>query len=170
MLIRPATYEDIEPIMSIVRSAQEALRELGIDQWQDGYPTKGVIAQDIDNGVGYVACTEDNSVVGYEAVVLTGEEAYAQIAEERWHTSSDYVVVHRICVLSDVRRSGIAIELMRFAEEYALKHGIRDFRIDTHKGNIRMLAMLKKLGFEHVGTIRYDSGLREAFDLKFNKK
>ena len=112
----------------------------------------------------------DGKVVGYEAVVLTGEEAYTQIADEKWHTSNNYVVVHRLCVLSDVRRSGIAIELMRFAEEHALKHGIRDFRIDTHDGNIRMLAMLKKLGFEHVGTIRYDSGPREAFDLKFNKK
>ena len=170
MLIRQAEHRDIEAIMSIVRSAQMALSELGIDQWQNGYPSTEVIKQDIDCGVGYVACANDGKVVGYEAVVLTGEEAYTQIADEKWHTSNNYVVVHRLCVLSDVRRSGIAIKLMRFAEEYALKHGIRDFRIDTHEGNTRMLAMLKKLGFEHVGTIRYDSGLREAFDLKFNKK
>ena len=170
MLIRQAEHRDIEAIMSIVRSAQLALSELGIDQWQNGYPSTEVIKQDIDCSVGYVACANDGEVVGYEAVVLTGEEAYAQIADEKWHTSNNYVVVHRLCVLSDVRRSGIAIELMRFAEEHALKHDIRAFRIDTHEGNIRMLAMLKKLGFEHVDTICYDSGLREAFDLKFNKK
>lgn len=170
MLIRLAEHRDVEAVMCIVYTAQEALRELGIDQWQNGYPSADVIAEDIANGVGYVACTEEGKVIGYEAVVLTGEEAYAQIADDRWHTSNKYVVVHRLCVHRDSRRSGIAIELIRFAEEHALKHGISDFRIDTHEGNIRMLAMLNKLGFEHVGTIRYDSGLREAFDLKISSK
>ena len=170
MLVRKTSREDVKKICEIIDQAKQYMKNSGIDQWQNGYPSTEVIEQDIDCGVGYVACANDGKVVGYEAVVLTGEEAYTQIADEMWHTSNNYVVVHRLCVLSDVRRSGIAIELMRFAEVHALKHGIRDFRIDTHKGNVRMLAMLKKLGFEHVGTIRYDSGLREAFDLKFNKK
>lgn len=170
MLIRQATHQDIESILSIVRSAQLSLSELGIDQWQDGYPSRGVIVEDINNGVGYVACAEDGAVVGYEAVVLTGEEAYTQIADDKWHTSNNYVAVHRLCVLGGSRRKGIAIELMNFAGNYALKHGISDFRIDTHEGNIRMLALLNKLGFKHVGTIRYDSGLREAFDLNIEKK
>ena len=38
-MIRQAIREDIPTIMSIVRSAQCALAELGIDQWQDGYPS-----------------------------------------------------------------------------------------------------------------------------------
>lgn len=156
--------------MRIVRSAQLSLSELGIDQWQDGYPSREVIVDDINNGVGYVACTGDGVVVGYEAIVLTGEEAYTQIAENKWHTSNNYVAVHRLCILGESRRKGIAIELMNFAGNYALKNGISDFRIDTHKGNIRMLALLNKLGFKHVGTIRYDSGLREAFDLNIKQK
>ena len=170
MLIRLATPNDIESILSIVRSAQLSLSELGIDQWQDGYPSEDVIAEDIANGVGYVACTEDGAVVGYEAVVLTGEEAYLQIEDCFWHTSNNYVVVHRLCVDGTARRKGVAIELMNFAGEFAIEHGISDFRIDTHEGNVRMLELLKKMGFEHVGTIRYESGLREAFDLKYNKK
>lgn len=169
MLIRPARHEDIETILSIVRSAQLSLSELGIDQWQDGYPSEDVIAEDISNGVGYVACTEEGDVVGYEAIVLSGEEAYTQIADEMWHTSNNYVVVHRLCVDGTLRRKGVAIELMAFAGDFALQHGISDFRIDTHEGNVRMLSLLKKLGFEYVGIIRYDSGLREAFDLKLNK-
>lgn len=165
MLIRQAIDQDIESILRIVRSAQLSLSELGIDQWQDGYPSREVIVDDINNGVGYVACTRNGTVVGYEAIVLTGEEAYTQIAENEWHTSNNYVAVHRLCILGESRRKGIAIELMNFAGNYALKNGISDFRIDTHEGNIRMLALLNKLGFKHVGTIRYDSGLREAFDL-----
>ena len=169
MLIRQARYEDIKTILSIVRSAQLSLSELGIDQWQDGYPSEDIIAEDISNGVGYVACTEEGNVVGYEAVVLTGEEAYTQIADEMWHTSNNYVVVHRLCVDGSARRKGVAIELIAFAGDFAMNHGVSDFRIDTHEGNVRMLSLLEKLGFEHVGTISYDSGLREAFDLMLNK-
>lgn len=162
-MIRAATKYDIDAIMSIVRSAQLSLRELGIDQWQDGYPSRSSIIDDIDSGIGYVACVDD-IVVGYAAIVLTGEPAYEQI-DDAWRAGSDYVVVHRLCVDAASRRSGIAIKLMRKAATMAREKGYPAFRIDTHKGNIRMMSMMQKLGFEHVGMIRYDSGDREAFEL-----
>ena len=43
-MIRKATIKDIDHIMSIVSDAQLSLRELGIDQWQDGYPSVDVIS------------------------------------------------------------------------------------------------------------------------------
>jgi ribosomal protein S18 acetylase RimI-like enzyme len=168
MLIRLATYNDIESILSIVRSAQLSLKELGIDQWQDGYPSKGVIVEDITQGVGYVICSDAGAVVGYEAIVLTGEEAYNQIADETWNTPDSYVVVHRLCVSGDCRRCGVAQELMAYAAKYAVENGVNAFRIDTHKGNVRMLSLLHKLGFKYVGVVRYDSGEREAFDMNLN--
>lgn len=168
MLIRRARIEDIPSILSIVRSAQLSLCELGIDQWQDGYPSREVIEHDIANGVGYVACMEDETVVGYEAVVLSGEETYKQLPDKAWHTSDRYVVVHRLCVLRECCRRGIAVELMHFAAKRAMENDIHDFRIDTHRGNVRMLAMMQRLGFEHCGRISYESGEREAFDLRID--
>ena len=56
-MIRRATIQDVDAIMAIVRGAQQALAELGIDQWQDGYPSRAVIETDIENGVGYVCCS-----------------------------------------------------------------------------------------------------------------
>ena len=53
-MIRKALPEDIDSIMVIVRDAQRALAELGIDQWQDGYPTRDIILRDIDLGQGYL--------------------------------------------------------------------------------------------------------------------
>lgn len=154
--------------MSIVRSAQLSLKELGIDQWQDGYPSESVIADDITHGVGYVICSDDGAVVGYEVIVLTGEEAYRQIADEAWNTPQRYVVVHRLCVSGSCRRCGVAQELMAYAAKYAVANGVNAFRIDTHKGNVRMLSLLRKLGFKYVGVVRYDSGEREAFDMNLN--
>lgn len=156
--------------MTIVRSAQQALRELGIDQWQDGYPSEEVIAKDIAHGIGYIACSSDSTILGYEAVVFTGEDTYNQLPNNAWHTPNNYVAVHRLCVDGNIRRHGVAMRLMKFASDEAIKQGITAFRIDTHKGNIRMLSMLRKLGFEYVGVVRYDSGEREAFDLNINIK
>ena len=164
-MIRKATIEDIVEIMSIVADAQLSLRELGIDQWQDGYPSKEVIEGDIASEVGYVYCIEEE-VVGYAAIVLTGEEAYQQIADNEWNTLSDYVVVHRLCVRRGSTRSGVAMAMMDYASQVARERGYTGFRIDTHRGNVRMLAMLEKLGFKYVGIIYYDSGERLAYDLK----
>lgn len=165
-MICKATIKDIDAIMAIVCDAQEALRELGIDQWQDGYPTKSIIERDIDMGVGYVYNGAEG-IVGYAAIVLSGEEAYNQIAKEEWGTGDDYVVVHRICVKRGTTRKGVASALMQKAKELAIKAGYSGFRIDTHSGNVRMLTMLEKLGFTFRGIIQYESGKRLAYDLKF---
>ena len=166
-MIRRANNRDIEAIMGIISDAQAALRELGIDQWQDGYPTAEIIERDVESKVGYVY-VEDNMVVGYAAIVLTGEIAYKQIDDHVWGTGEDYVVVHRLCVGKDFTRKGIALSLMRKAKELAIEAGYSGFRIDTHRGNVRMLSMMDRLGFEYRGIIHYDSGERLAYDLKFN--
>ena len=152
--------------MNIVRSAQSALRELGIDQWQDGYPTPQSIEEDISNFTGYVAVLDDQ-VIGYAAIVLTGEPAYLQIADS-WQTSDNYVVIHRLCTSGNHRRKGVALELMHHAAKLCRKAGYNAFRIDTQKGNIRMLAMLEKLGFSYTGIVRYDSGERVAYELNLD--
>lgn len=164
-MIRKATIVDVADIMSIVADAQLSLRELGIDQWQDGYPSKSVIEGDITSGVGYLFCL-DNKIVGYAAIVLTGEVAYSQIPDSVWNTTSDYVVVHRICVKRGYTKSGVAMALMNFASQIARESGYTGFRIDTHRGNVRMLSMLEKLRFKYVGIIYYDSGERLVYDLK----
>ena len=166
-MIRRATTEDIADIMSIVSDAQLSLRKLGIDQWQDGYPSQRVIEDDIASGVGYIYLV-DNTVVGYAAIVLDGEETYSQISDDMWNTNPDYVVVHRLCVRCGYTNQGVAMALMSFASQIAKIEGYTGFRIDTHRGNVRMLAMLKKLGFKYVGTIYYDSGERLAYDLKLS--
>ena len=164
-MIRLANPRDVEAIMSIVHGAQCSLAELGIDQWQNGYPSLDVIMADIERGVGYVLCGEDDCPIGYVAIVMDGEPAYLQITDSEWNTPNSYVVVHRLCVALDARREGVAVRMMRYAADVAREAGIKAFRIDTHRGNIRMLSMLEKLGFAYCGIVHYDSGERLAYDL-----
>ena len=167
-MIRSARREDIDAIMHIVSDAQLALAELGIDQWQDGYPSQDVILSDICEGNGYVAVDESDRPIAYAAILFAEEPAYRQIADEQWNTPNSYVVVHRLCVGRTARRKGLAGRMMRYAADLATQRSIYGFRIDTHEGNIRMLSMLRKLGFQPTGTIYYPSGKRIAFDLKLS--
>lgn len=164
-MIRKAVSADIESIMAIVRDAQQALRELGIDQWQDGYPSRDIILGDIADGVGFVCVDGEGVVLGYAAIVLTGEVVYKQLDDSAWHTGEDYVVVHRLCVKSGSYRKGIATALMCYAADYARQHSFMGFRIDTHRGNTRMLNMLAALGFKATGVIYYEGSERVAYDL-----
>lgn len=164
-MIRRATIEDIDRILSIVHSAQLSLRELGIDQWQDGYPRRENIEADIEANIGWVVTDDANIAIGYAAIPFTGEEAYKQLPDEAWHTGERYVVVHRLCVDGAIRRQGVAMQLITHAIELARDNGMDGFRIDTHRGNIRMLALVEKLGFSYCGIVRYESGERLAFDL-----
>lgn len=166
-MIRQANNNDIESILEIVHDAQLALRDLGIDQWQDGYPGREVIESDIAKHVGWVYI-HDDAVVGYAAIIFDGEEAYNQIDIKEWNTTNDYVAIHRICVGGKYRRHGLATNFMAHAANMARNRNINGFRIDTHRGNTRMLSLLERLGFDYVGIVRYDSGERMAFDLRLD--
>ena len=51
---RKAEPADAERIMEIIRQAQAQMRALGSLQWQDGYPARTDIDNDIARGYGYV--------------------------------------------------------------------------------------------------------------------
>ncbi len=159
-----ASSADLRPIGDIVRSAQRSLAELGIDQWQDGYPSEEIIADDIAAGEGYVILADDGSVAAYGAVKVGREADYDDIRGGAWRYDGEYVVVHRLCVAEPHRRSGLASMFFACAAQIARRSGRDIIRVDTHQGNVRMLSLLDKEGFGRCGTIRCRSGVRTAFD------
>jgi len=159
-----ASWGDLRRIGDIVRSAQRSLAELGIDQWQDGYPSEEIIADDIAAGEGYVILADDGSVAAYGAVKVGREADYDDIRGGAWRYDGEYVVVHRLCVAEPHRRSGLASMFFACAAQIARRSGRDIIRVDTHQGNVRMLSLLDKEGFGRCGTIRCRSGVRTAFD------
>ena len=96
---RKAEPADAERIMEIIRQAQAQMRALGSLQWQDGYPARTDIDNDIARGYGYVFEKSDaaenpaaaetpqkydkgtvpGGVIAYGAAVFDGEPAYGAI-------------------------------------------------------------------------------------------
>lgn len=162
MIFRPAMPEDVPAIMTLVEAAVRRLAAMGVDQWQDGYPNRGRIEQDVAEGIGYVI-EENDRVVAYGAVIFTGEDAYRAI-EGQWLTEEEnYVVVHRMCVAEEVVGQGYGRRFMEAAELFS-RDRVRSFRVDTHADNRVMQSLLPRLGFTRCGTIRIDGRPFEAFE------
>ena len=160
---RKGEESDLERVMELVADAQNWFRRQGIDQWQDGYPTREIILSDIACGENYIV--EHNGVVVATCVIsFAGEPTYNEIKGKGWLNGNRYAVVHRIAVADEFRRKGIAKEILHYAEELSVGQGIADIRIDTHRDNVAMRSLLKKLGYTHCGRITLTSGaFREAY-------
>ena len=64
MKLIESTLSSVSPIMKIIKDAQNYLADLGIDQWQDGYPDEAQIELDIMNKDSYLVVNESNQVMG----------------------------------------------------------------------------------------------------------
>ncbi len=162
MLFRKATPADIERIWQIILQAKEQMRLRNSLQWQDGYPAVENIRHDINQAYGYVLCF-NNHIIAYAAVTFDGEPAYNTI-QGKWLTTPPYVVVHRLAVADEMKKQGIGTYFMQQVEELSRKNNIHSFRVDTNFDNYYMQKILAKLDFHYCGEIKYEHGVRMAYD------
>ncbi len=164
MKIRKAKVKDVTSIMNIVNQAQEYFRMQGINQWQNGYPTKSVFTEDIENEMSYVI-EEDGKVVGTFFFAIGDEPTYQKIYEGSWKNEDVYGMIHRVAVDNQMKGNGLGGKIVEFASKECERHNVSSLRIDTHRDNKSMQRMLTKNGFEARGIIYLADGAeRIAFE------
>lgn len=141
---------------------------MGRNQWQDGYPNPESIATDIAGGNGYVL-TRGIEVLGYCAIIFTGEPAYDHLAGGTWLTASTtsdcrYAVVHRMAINPRLWGQGLSAAFFGLVEEFIRKKGFESLRVDTNYDNTGMLHILRRRGFSYCGIVMY-AAERMAFEL-----
>lgn len=167
IFIRKSTLEDLPYIMPIFSEARETIKALGIDQWQNGYPSEEVIHEDIMKNQSFCVCA-DGHVVGTFALIFDGEPTYDNIFDGEWKSgdkSKSYVAMHRVAIMVAMRGCKISTRIVDYACDTARALGRRSVRIDTHRGNIVMRKMLEHHGFSHCGSIfLLDGAHRVAYE------
>ena len=164
---RKATSQEIPQIWEILQKAIQRRKEDGSNQWQDGYPNPEVIKADIEKEAGF-ALTEGENLVGYCAVLINDEPAYAGI-EGNWLTNEDFVVVHRIAITQDYLGKGLAKEMMKFVEEFAIKNSIYSVKADTNFDNLAMMKSFEKAGYIYCGEVFFRGSARRAYEKVLEK-
>ncbi|MDO4903009.1 MAG: N-acetyltransferase [Limosilactobacillus sp.] len=155
MKLRKATMEDFDQIMDILRDGRNQLAEQGIDQWQGDYPNADVVKEDIENGWGVLAQSDDEQTVGYVAVVDGPDTSYDTMKGKWLVETENYVVLHRVAVHSKHTGHGYASKLFIAVIDYIHDHrkDVETMRIDTHEDNKIMQHLITKHGFEKVGEV-----------------
>ena len=159
MLIRKSCAADLPSLMPIFEEARGTIAALGIDQWQNGYPSEQVVLADIEKGRSYLS-EFDGKICGTFAMIDDGEPTYDKIYDGEWLTgeSDSYIAIHRVAISVASRGSGLSGKIIAYAEEFAKGLGRKSLRIDTHRGNVVMRRTLEKNGFVFCGVIYLENG------------
>lgn len=162
MVIERATLSDVEDIWKIILYAKESRRLQGSEQWQNGYPFKETIIQDIEKGWGYVARI-NGKVEAYVAIITEGEPAYDAI-EGQWLKDGDYWTVHRLAVSATAKGKRLGQWILKQIEGMAMAASITSIRVDTNFDNMAMLKILENLEYTYCGEVQYNGSPRKAFE------
>ncbi len=160
MYIRPAVPADLPRLEPLYAAARAYMRRQGNPtQWAESYPLAAQmedVAEDIELGRFYL-CMDGEEIAAAFMLTAGPDPTYARIEDGAWPNEEPYGVVHRITTGGARKGAG----------EFCLRWCMERFgclRIDTHRDNRPMLALLAKLGFARCGIIYVEDGTpREAF-------
>ena len=162
MVLRKAVYSESPKIWEILQQAIEQRKNDGSDQWQNGYPNKQTVHDDISNEYGFVLL-DNNEIIAYAAIIFGEEPAYANI-QGQWLSNDDCVVVHRVAVSNAVKGKGIATQLFKEIENLCLEKKVYSIKVDTNFDNLPMLKILDKLNYTYCGEIFFIGAPRMAYE------
>lgn len=126
------------------------MNKAGNFQWDDTYPSKEIIRQDIKNRHLYVAVIDDK-VVGSVTINAVFPPEYATV---NWKTSPNTYTFHRMMVSVKHRGEGIANELFNYIRQRGEWMGLRSIRVDTNEHNPAMISLFEKHNYSQVGTVQ----------------
>lgn len=154
-MIRLASINDLDTIMSMIEEGRKHIASYNIPQWINGYPSINTIKEDIDLNRGYVLIDNDE-IVSY-FVVLEYDPCYDKI-DGKWLDEGNYVAIHR--TVTKYFDKGLGSKMF---DEIKLKYD--HIRVDTHEGNISMNKCLLKNNFVYCGVIYLaDGSPRNAYE------
>lgn len=137
--------------MQAVQACVSKLCDLGIDQWDNEYPSIEIVSAAIENQSLYVIKDGDSIVAG--AGLDTNQPSEYQSCA--WCFGSPAVVVHHLFVHPDHWRNGCASQLMDFAENRAKSLRVGSIRLDAYAGNPAALSLYRTRGYSEAGEVTF---------------
>ncbi len=157
MEFRKTKPEELDRVMALYDGARAFMQANGNpNQWVGGYPQRELIAGEIVRGNSYV-CVEDGEIAAVFSLIVGEDPTYRVIYDGAWLNEESYGTVHRICVAK--QGGGVGAACLQWCLERC-----GNIRIDTHRDNRAMQALVKKCGFTYCGRIHLANGAeRVAF-------
>lgn len=164
MLI-PAYPSDAEDIVSLTSSCIHTMRESGLDQWDDVYPSRSRIEQDIANRNLFVL--RKDVLVG--CVTIDGAQSPEYASVDWLHKGAPILVFHRLMVHPHFQGKGYAKLIMREAEQIAMERSAYGIRLDAFALNSISLRLYESLNYRIAGEVKFRKGVFICYEKKLQK-
>lgn len=150
-----AQKEDLDNVMAMFTAAINEMNRNGIDQWDNIYPDRNILEDDIMKKQLYIGLSEGTVVSAY----VLNQECDEQYVNGTWkYPNSNFYVLHRLCVNPIFQNKGIGTLTMLHIENELRKIGIDAIRLDTFTLNPYSVKMYEKLGYSKVGFVHWRKG------------
>jgi ribosomal protein S18 acetylase RimI-like enzyme len=152
--IRPAHIEDLDVLHRIIRDATRRMDEQEIPQWDEIYPSKLVLKDDVEKQQMHII-EIDGRVAG---LIVINEDQSPEYADVPWKYPGRVLVIHRLTIDPTSQRRGLAMRLMDFAEEMASAESYDCIRLDAFTRNPAALRLYENRGYRKAGIVRLRKG------------
>lgn len=151
-MIRHGLLQDLDEIKQLTEACANALQKLRIQQWNENYPSRQRLEEDILRKELYVL-QEEEKIVGI--IVLTPEMDQEYIPINWLTCNGNSLYVHRVATLPSNWGQGGGRLLMDFAEKTAREANYLSIRLDTFSQNKRNQRFYLARGYKRLGDIYF---------------
>ncbi len=152
-MIRLATEDDlkaVEKIYDVLHDAEER-GEISVGWIRGIYPTGNTAADSLERGDLFVL--EEGSVLGAGIINQIQVDSYKNGTWEYEAEDNEVCVLHTLVISPESGGKGYGKQFVKFYEDYAVKLGCHELRLDTNERNLRAREMYRKLGYREVGIV-----------------
>jgi GNAT superfamily N-acetyltransferase len=161
--VRLAGSEDLDAVMEMLGLCITAMRAEGIDQWDEIYPNRPRLLDDVQAGTLYLGAVDGGQEVAGAMVLNDFQDP--EYADVPWAiTGVAVAVVHRLMVSPRHQGKGVARALMSFAETRARELGFGAIRLDAFAANPAALRLYRGLGYREAGGVTFRKGPFRCFE------
>ena len=158
-----AKENQIEEVFSVFSAAIKHMEMQGIQQWDEIYPDKAIIAEDIAKNQMYIGMVEEKIAICF----VLSEEYDEEYKNGQWQwPEAKFCVIHRICVSPDFQNQGIAKETLKYIENLCKSQGYDSIHLDCFTENPYSRKLYDKAGYSVVGYADWRKG---RFELREKK-
>ena len=145
-----ASPADIDAVMENIRDVREA----GLTDWDEVYPAREHIGEDVENGALYLLRAPQGDIVASIAAYFDDAEFERDTASAGFAKAAHSYSLFRLCVRADLQGRGLGFQLVSHVIERAKSLGCDFIRLLASEGNIPANRLYEKLGFRKLGKVR----------------
>ncbi len=150
-----ADITQLDEIFSLYSNAIITMEKADIHQWDEIYPDKAILAEDISKQQMYIGKEGQNIAICF----VLSEECDEEYKNGNWNwPDTRFTVIHRLCVNPAFQNQGIAAKSLKYIENLCKSQGYNSIRLDCFTENPYSRKLYDKTGYSVVGYADWRKG------------